>query len=304
MASQEGLIQEEWSPKFYGNYTQSAYSCFWFDWFFSCKAFPLQVTSSSLGCHSWFVCWSIPENLGRCLQSVRKLNSPKCRIESIMDIFLHPIIFLIWAAISILFLLRVIFSVHMAKCTVNFSVGILYESLQWTLFLSWLAISSWLGRYLLSFIQVFFIILITIYTFVWGVYDSGPKSCRRSFFDILCNPVPGIEFKEILCEADDFKTLWHWQFNHNIVACWVARNKRLNVMWNTRSIASTVHDSSLISTLMLHKFMGINLILLWMIIWWAREEMKKSIAYQWWFTLLFAFFVSGYCFPRLTKNTT
>ncbi len=124
-----------------------------------------------------------------------------------MDIFLLPIIFSIWAAISILLLPRVIFSVHMVTCMVNFSVGILYKSLQWILFLSWFAISSWLGRYLWSFIQVFFIIPIRIYTFVGGGYDFGPKSCRRSFFDILCNPVPEIEFEEILYEADDLETL-------------------------------------------------------------------------------------------------
>ncbi len=72
--------------------------------------------------------------------------------------------------------------------------------------------------------------------------DFGPKSRRRSFFDILCNPVSGIEFEEILYEADDLEALWRWQFNHNIVAHWVARNTRLNVTQNTRSIAMTVHD--------------------------------------------------------------
>jgi hypothetical protein len=64
------------------------------------------------------------------------------------DIFLLPNIFLIQAAISILLLIGFIFSVHTAKCMVNFSVGILYKSFPWALFLSWLAISSWLGRYL------------------------------------------------------------------------------------------------------------------------------------------------------------
>jgi hypothetical protein len=39
-------------------------------------------------------------------------------------------------------------------------------------------------------------------------FDFEPKSRRRSFFDILCNPVPaGIEFEEILYEADDLETL-------------------------------------------------------------------------------------------------
>jgi hypothetical protein len=142
-----------------------------------------------------------------------------------MDIFLLPIVFLIRAAISILLLLRVIFSLHMAKCTVSFfvgfsadSVGILHESIVCTCFLSWIAISSWIGRFLWSLIQVYFIIPITIYIFFRGVYDFGPKSCRRSFFDILYNPVPGIEFEGRLSKADDFEALRRRQFNHNIIA--------------------------------------------------------------------------------------
>jgi hypothetical protein len=37
------------------------------------------------------------KDLGRCLQQGGKLNGPECRIESIMDIFLLPIKFLIRA---------------------------------------------------------------------------------------------------------------------------------------------------------------------------------------------------------------
>jgi hypothetical protein len=143
-----------------------------------------------------------------------------------MNIFLLPIIFLIQPAISILLLLRVIFSIHTAKRTVSFlvgfsvgSVGILHESNLWTCFLSWIAISSRVGHFLWSLIQVFFIIPITIYTFFKGVYDFGPKSCRRSFFDILSNPVPGIEFEGRLSKADDFEALRHLRFDHNIIAC-------------------------------------------------------------------------------------
>ncbi len=74
------------------------------------------------------------------------------------------------------------------------------------------------------------------------MYDFGPKSRRRSFFDILSNPVPGIEFEGRLGEADDFEALQRRQFNHNIIARQIARNRRLNVKQNTRSIAPTVHD--------------------------------------------------------------
>jgi hypothetical protein len=118
-------------------------------------------------------------------------------IESITDIFLIPIIFLIWAAISILLLLRVIFSVRTVSFLVGLIVslvGILHESIRWTGFLTRIAITSRMGRFMWSLIQVFLIIPITIYTFFRGVYDFGPKSRKRTLFDILLNPVPGIEF--------------------------------------------------------------------------------------------------------------
>jgi hypothetical protein len=44
-------------------------------------------------------------------------------------------------------------------------------------------------------------------TFFQGVYDFGPKRLRRSFFDILCNPVPETEFEEVLDEADNLEAL-------------------------------------------------------------------------------------------------
>jgi len=76
-----------------------------------------------------------------------------------------------------------------------------------------------MGRLLWSLIQVFFTIPITIYTFFRGVYDFGPKWRKRTFIDILLNPVPGIEFDERLDETDDFDASQHQQFNHNNVAC-------------------------------------------------------------------------------------
>ena len=94
-----------------------------------------------------------------------------------MDIFLIPIIFLIRAAISILLLLQVIFSVRTVSFVVGLIsclVGILQESIQWTGFLTWIAVTSQMGRFMWSLIQVFLIFPITIYTFFWGVYDFGP----------------------------------------------------------------------------------------------------------------------------------
>ena len=162
-----------------------------------------------------------------------------------MNIFLIPIIFLIRAAISILLLLRVIFSVR----TVSFLVGLivslvrmLHESNRWTGFLTWIAITSQMGRFMWSFIQVFFIVPITIYTFFRGVYDFGPKHHKRTLFDILLNPVPGIEFEGRLGKSDDFDSLRCQRFNQNIITRQIARNRRLNMKRTTRSIASAVHD--------------------------------------------------------------
>jgi hypothetical protein len=84
------------------------------------------------------------------------------------------------------------------------SVGILQESIQWTGFLTCIAIITQMGRFMWSLIQVFFIVPITIYTFFWGVYDFGPKHRKITLFDILLNPVPGIEFEGRLGESDDF----------------------------------------------------------------------------------------------------
>jgi len=127
-----------------------------------------------------------------------------------MNNFLIPIIFLIRAAISTLLLLRVIFSLR----TVSFLVGlisslfgILQESIRWTGFLTWIAITSQMGCIMWSLIQVFFIVPITIYTFFRGVYDFGPKHRKRTLFDILLNPVPGIEFEGRIGESDDFDSL-------------------------------------------------------------------------------------------------
>jgi hypothetical protein len=42
--------------------------------------------------------------------------------------------------------------------------------------------------------------------------------------------------------GDDFDSLRRRQFNHNIVACRIARNRRLNAKRTTKSIASAIHD--------------------------------------------------------------
>jgi hypothetical protein len=99
-----------------------------------------------------------------------------------------------------------------------------------------------MGCFIWSLIQVFFIVPITIYTFSRGVYDCGPKHCKRTLFDILLNPVPGIKFEGRLGKSDDFDSLRRRRFNHNIIARQIARNRRLNVKRTMKSIASAVHD--------------------------------------------------------------
>jgi hypothetical protein len=142
-----------------------------------------------------------------------------------------------WGKTGTIFFL-VSFLVGLIVC----SVGILQESIRWTGFLTCIAIISQMGRFMWSLIQVFFIVPITIYTFFRGVYDFGPKHRKITLFDILLNPVPGIEFEGRLGESDDFDSRRRRQFNHNIVPRRIARNRRLNVKRTTKSIASAVHD--------------------------------------------------------------
>ena len=119
-----------------------------------------------------------------------------------MEIFLFPIIFSIRAAISILLLLRVL-----SIFTFWFAIDLVQDLYQWSRFISWIAISSYTGRFWWPILQVIFVVPITLYTFFWSVYDFGPKHCKRSLFDILRNPVPGIEFEGRPGESDDFDSL-------------------------------------------------------------------------------------------------
>jgi hypothetical protein len=91
--------------------------------------------------------------------------------------------------------------------SICFLFGIIHKIIQWTRFLLWIAISSWIGHFWWNLIQIFFIIPITIYTFFQGVYDFGPKHCKLFLLDILWNPVPGIEFEGRLGESADFESL-------------------------------------------------------------------------------------------------
>jgi hypothetical protein len=128
-----------------------------------------------------------------------------------MDIFIFPIIFLIWAAISILLLVWAFCSLRTAKTFINFSFGIIQELNQLTRFISWIVVSSYTGRFWWTvfqfFFKVIFIIPITFHGIFWHVYNFGHKHCKQSLYDILMNPVPGEEFEGGLGESDDFNAL-------------------------------------------------------------------------------------------------
>ncbi len=83
---------------------------------------------------------------------------------------------------------------------------------------------------------------IVLLTFFCGVYNFGPKHVRRSLFNILLNPVPGIEFEGLVGESNEFDLLKRQCFNHNIVAQWIARSKRISIKRTTQSSTALVHD--------------------------------------------------------------
>ncbi len=74
------------------------------------------------------------------------------------------------------------------------------------------------------------------------VYDFGPKHCKQSFFDILRNPVPGIEFDGRIGESADFDSLERRCLNHNLIARKIARDKHLSSKRATWSSTVLVHD--------------------------------------------------------------
>jgi hypothetical protein len=161
-----------------------------------------------------------------------------------MDVFLLPFIFSLWDAISFLLLLQASLTRRNATWFVGFLFGAISQtiqtSIQWIGFLFWVFISSYTGRFWIQLLRWLFIVPITFITFFQYVYTFGPKHCKRFFFDILCNPVPGIEFDGRIGESEDFASLQRRRFNHNLVARCIARNKHLSAKQASRSINSNV----------------------------------------------------------------
>ncbi len=86
---------------------------------------------------------------------------------------------------------------------------------------------------------------IVLFTFFWSIYNFGPEHHKQLLFDILTNPVPGIEFKVRDGESNDLNSFRRHCFNHNLVARRIARNKHLSAKQVTRSSTVIVHDCPL-----------------------------------------------------------
>ncbi len=86
---------------------------------------------------------------------------------------------------------------------------------------------------------------IILFTFFRSIYNFGPEHCKRSLYDILTNPVPGIEFKGHDGESNDLNSFRGCRFNHNLVARRITRNKHQLAKRVTWSSTVIVHNCPL-----------------------------------------------------------
>jgi hypothetical protein len=158
-----------------------------------------------------------------------------------MDCFLLPFIFSIRAAISFLLLFQ-----QLLPETISFPASLLNQVFQWLLFLIRLFFTTRLGRILWSFLLMVlctvFIVPIVFHSFYKSVYNFWPKHRKRSFWEIMTQPVPGIEFEGRLGKSADLDSLQRRQFNHKPIACRLLQNKILSSKMVTKSMTVIVHD--------------------------------------------------------------
>jgi hypothetical protein len=83
---------------------------------------------------------------------------------------------------------------------------------------------------------------ITFITFFQYVYNFGPKHRKRSLFDILSNPVPGVKFDGCIGKSKDCASLKRRQFNKNFVAQKIAQDKHLSAKRVTWSFTVIIND--------------------------------------------------------------
>jgi hypothetical protein len=105
------------------------------------------------------------------------------------------------------------------------SIQVTWQLLNWIGYLFWFLVNSYNGHFWLSFLQWIFIVPIVIFMFFWNIYNFGPEHRKRLLFDILSNPVPGIEFKGQVGNSSDLDFFRRHCFNHNLIARCIARNK-------------------------------------------------------------------------------
>ncbi len=228
------------------------------------------------------------------LQWLGKLDGPGHRNEILMDVFLLPFILSVRAAISFLLLLQVSFTrsniIWFIYYLLQSSYSGIYQVIQWIGFLLWIFITGYSGRFWYLILWCIFIMPITLFTFFWHIYNFGPKHHKRSLFDILSNPVPGIEFDGRLGESDEFNLLKRWRFNHKVVARQIAQSKQLSSKSTTRSAVSMIHDCPMAFTLIqqLQNFMDTNPTLLSMILHQKRRFSIQNKACWWHYILLSA----------------
>jgi hypothetical protein len=144
-----------------------------------------------------------------------------------MDKIFLPIIFSIRAAISFLLLLQAILSRDNLLQFAAITTQVIHQAFHWMGCLLWLFVTSYSGRFWLSILRWIFIVRIILFTFFRNIYNFGPKHRKRSLIEILCNPVPGIEFKGRLNESKDFESLKRRRFNHNLISRRIVRDKHL-----------------------------------------------------------------------------
>ncbi len=119
------------------------------------------------------------------------------------------------------------------------------QAFNWMGFFFWMFITSYSGSYWWLIRHWIFIVPIILFTFFWSVYTFGPKHCKQSLIEILCNPVPGIEFEGRIHNSNDFDSLKWCCFNHNLISQCIARDKHLAAKRATQSLTVIVHDCPL-----------------------------------------------------------
>jgi hypothetical protein len=119
------------------------------------------------------------------------------------------------------------------------------QVIQWLLSMTRLFFTTRLGKTIWSFFPVLcivFIVPIVFHSFYKSIYDLGPKHCKQSFWEILTQPVPGIEFEGRLGESAILFTNAGLITSLLIVNFIETRFFHQSSLLITRSMTTLVHD--------------------------------------------------------------